>query len=106
MKITNALIQGEAGVGKTCIKRILCDQGRPSSRDSTPLADISVHVRDVTDGKVHSHNNKWKEVNDENVHEIVGAMISGIAPTETIIEGPADKQPAAELKSHKLTLEC
>ncbi len=110
VKITNALIQGEAGVGKTCIKRILCDQGRPSSRDSTPLADISVHVRDVTDVKVHvrdvtdvkvhSHNNKWKEVNDKKLQEIVGAMISSIVnkiqakdSIDTIIEDPADKQP-------------
>ncbi len=98
VNITNALIQGEAGVGKTCTKRILCDQGRLSTRDSTPLADISVHVRDVTDVKVHSHNNKWKEVNNEKLQEIVGAMISGIVeiqakyPTETIIEDPVDKQ--------------
>ncbi len=94
MKITNALIQGEAGVGKTTTKRILCDQGRPSSRDSTPLADISVHVRNVTDVKVHSHNNKWKEVNDEKLQEIVGVMISGIvriqAKDPTIIKDPAD----------------
>ena len=94
VKITNALIQGEAGVGKTTTKRILCDQGRPSSRDSTPLADISVHVRNVTDVKVHSHNNKWKEVNDEKLQEIVGVMISGIvriqAKDPTIIKDPAD----------------
>ena len=109
MKITNALIQGEAGVGKTCIKRILCNQGSASSRDSTPLADISVHVRDVTDVKVHSHNNKWKEVNDEKLHEIVGAMISGVVreiqakdPTEII--NSADKQPANKTPSTLLPL--
>ncbi len=78
MKITSALIQGEAGVGKTTTKRILCDQCCASSRDSTPLADVSVHVRDVTDVKVHSHNNKWKEVNEEKLQDIVGAMISGV----------------------------
>ncbi len=111
VKITNALIQGEAGVGKTCTKRILCDQGSPSSRDSTPLADISVHVRDVTDVKVHSHNNKWKEVNDEKLQEIVGAMISGIVseiqvklPTETITENPADKQPVDDANETSSTL--
>ena len=114
VKITNALIQGEAGVGKTCIKRILCNQGRPSSRDSTPLADISVHVRDVTDIKVHSHNNKWKEVNEKKMRDIVGAMISGIVreiqakdSTETVIEDPIIEDPwPAELESleQQLTL--
>ncbi len=98
VKITNALIQGEAGVGKTCTKRILCDQGRPSSRDSTPLADISVHVRDVTDVKVRSHNNKWKEVNDEKLQEIVGAMISGI-----VSEIQAKLQPVADTNETSAT---
>ncbi|XP_064392770.1 uncharacterized protein LOC135340370 isoform X3 [Halichondria panicea] len=101
VKITNALIQGEAGVGKTCTKRILCNQGPASSRDSTPLADISVHVRDVTDVKVHSQNKKWKEVNEEKLQDIVQAMISGVIRemqrknppihenVATIIEDPA-----------------
>ena len=84
VKITNALIQGEAGVGKTCTKRILCDQGRPSSRDSTPLADISVHVRDVTDVKIHSQNNKWTEVNEEKLQDIVGTMISIVCKNRSL----------------------
>ncbi len=109
VKITNALIQGEAGVGKTTTKHILCDQGSASSRDSTPLADISVHVRDVTDVKVHSHNNKWEEVNEEKLQEIVGTMISGIASkiqasTKEINEDPADKPPVNDANETSTTL--
>ncbi len=91
MKITNALIQGEAGVGKTCTKRILCDQGPAGSRDSTPLADISVHVRDVSDVKIHSQNNKWIEVNEEKLQDIVGAMIWIICENDSSID-LADQQ--------------
>ena len=99
VKITNALIQGEAGVGKTCTKRILCDQDRLSSRDSTPLADISVHVRDVTDVKIHSQNNKWTEVNEEKLQDIVGTMISIVCKNRSL-KTSIDQQWQHQKKVH------
>ena len=45
VNMTNALILGEAGVGKTSTKCILFNKPPPQVRTSTPLAEAPVQIR-------------------------------------------------------------
>ena len=82
VNITNALIQGEAGVGKTSTKHILFNKPPPKVRTSTPLAEPPVQVRvnnptsqsttkNISDVKVRSLGSSWQAFNDSQLQEIV-----------------------------------
>ena len=80
MNVSNALILGMAGVGKTLIKHILLGLLPPDVRSSTPLADapIQIHIRDVSGVKVQTGQSGWKPVEGDELQKIVIDTISTI----------------------------
>ena len=52
LRITNILIQGEAGVGKTSTRCILTGQPPPTTRNSTPLANPPLQFRADCDAMI------------------------------------------------------
>ena len=89
VNMTNALILGEAGVGKTSTKCILFNKPPPQVRNSTPLAEAPVQIRldsptsqagtfhsghrdlEVVGVKVQSADRSWKPMDDEQLEVIV-----------------------------------
>ena len=93
VNMKNALIQGEAGVGKTSTKHILFDKPPPKVRTSTPLAEAPVHIRvdnsttqsswpqakNVSDVKVQSFGTSWRACSDSQLQEIVTDAVAAIS---------------------------
>ena len=90
VKMINALILGEAGVGKTSTKCILFNEPPPKDRTSTSLADellcarVSspkplIRPKNVSEVKVRSVANHWKALNDKQLQEIVADAIAAIS---------------------------
>ncbi len=90
--ITNTLIQGEAGTGKTSTMCVLIDQLPPTVRTSTPLADSAVRiqvdtdlsssprrVRSVLGTKVQSQGRKWISLNEEQLENVVVSTVASMA---------------------------
>ena len=73
INITNTLLFGMAGTGKTSIKHILFGLPPPEVRDSTPLADTveRVHIRNVTKTKVQAGQHCWTPVTIEDLKKFV-----------------------------------
>ena len=100
VNITNVLIQGEAGVGKTSTKCILFNKPPPLVRTSTPLAEapIQFHVQSpashsqlatpkhVTGVRVQNVASTWRVLGDEELREIVTDAIASITVEKSLAE--------------------
>ena len=100
VNMTNALILGEAGVGKTSTKCILFNKPPPQVRTSTPLAEAPVQIRlespisqvgashsghrdlEVVGVKVQSADRSWNRMDDEQLEEIVADAITALIKNE------------------------
>ncbi|XP_064382042.1 uncharacterized protein LOC135330979 isoform X2 [Halichondria panicea] len=105
--ITNSLIQGQAGVGKTSTNCMLLDEPAPIVRTSTPLtnpavriqvvADLSSsgspathtesprHVRNVLGSKIRLRSGKWTSISESQLQDTVVsavAILSNQIPTD------------------------
>ena len=87
VNITNTLIQGEAGVGKTSTRHILFNEPPPKVRTSTPLAEPPVQTRvnkptsqsaakNISDVKARSLGGSWQAFSDSQLQEIVTDVIA------------------------------
>ena len=100
VNITNVLIQGEAGVGKTSTKCILFNKPPPLVRTSTPLAEapIQFHVENpashsqlatpkhVTGVRIQNVASTWRVLGDEELREIVTDAIASITVEKSLAE--------------------
>ena len=100
VNITNVLIQGEAGVGKTSTKCILFNKPPPLVRTSTPLAEapIQFHVENpashsqlatpkhVTGVRIQNVASTWRVLGDEELREIVTNAIASITVEKSLAE--------------------
>ena len=70
---------GLPGVGKTCLKYLLMGEPPPELRNSTILSEspvrIEVSIRKISEIKLRSSGERWVEVNDKDMMEIVGGLI-------------------------------
>ncbi len=91
--ITNSLVQGEAGVGKSSTMRILLDQPHTTERTSTNLAESAIplrvdtfepssSVRDVLGTKVQSKARKWSAMSESELENTVVKAIANIKHLE------------------------
>ena len=70
---------GLPGVGKTCLKYLLMGEPPPELRNSTILSEspvrIKVSIRKISEMKLRSSGERWVEVDDKDMMEIVGGLI-------------------------------
>ena len=79
MRYIVCIIIGLPGVGKTCLKFLLMGLPPPELRSSTICAEtpirIEVQVRAISDVKLRASGERWVEVDNEGMLEIVARMI-------------------------------
>ena len=79
MRYIVCIIIGLPGVGKTCLKFLLMGLPPPELRSSTICAEtpirIEVQVRAISDIKLRASGERWVEVDNEGMLEIVARMI-------------------------------
>ena len=79
MRYIVCIIIGLPGVGKTCLKFLLMGLPPPELRSSTICAEtpirIEVQVRAISDLKLRASGERWLEVDNEGMLEIVARMI-------------------------------
>ena len=79
MRYIICIIIGLPGVGKTCLKFLLMGLPPPELRSSTICAEtpirIEVQVRAISDVKLRASGERWIEVDNEGMLEIVARMI-------------------------------
>ena len=71
------IILGQPGVGKTHFKYLLLDQRPPHLRSSTICAEtpVRIEIRTVSGSKIHNVKGNWKEVDGEEMLDIVAKMV-------------------------------
>ena len=82
MIIVLLVILGQPGVGKTHTKYLLLDRRPPDLRSSTICAEtpVRVEIRTVSGSRISNIGGQWKEVNDEQMLDIVAKMILLLEP--------------------------
>lgn len=77
MRYIVCVTMGLPGVGKTCLKFLLMGTPPPQLRTSTILAEapIRIKIREISEVKLRASGEKWKEVGNEEMLEIVAKMI-------------------------------
>ena len=89
MKITNVLVYGMAGTGKTCTKNFILGLPPPIQRNSTPIAEGSrVHIRNVSGMKVQVGTDKWEPITTDGLKKVVADIISCLGES---IPNPPDE---------------
>ena len=73
---TNTIVlMGVAGSGKTSVKDLLLDNLPRNERNSTPVRDRILHVRKVTSQTFQSIGNKWEEVSQDDMVDLLALAI-------------------------------
>ena len=75
--IIACIVLGQAGVGKTCMKYLLLDQRPPHLRSSTICAEtpLRIEIKRISETKIQSLKGNWKEVDSEEMLDIIAKMI-------------------------------
>ena len=76
------VILGQPGVGKTHTKYLLLDRRPPGLRSSTICAEmpVRVEIRTVSGSRISNIGGQWKDVNDEQMLDIIAKMILLLEP--------------------------
>ena len=100
VSMINALILGEAGVGKTSTKCILFNEDPPQVRTSTPLAEAPIQIRldnpspqtglsysgqrdvEVVGVKVQAGDSSWKSLDNKRLEIVVADAIAALIQNE------------------------
>ena len=74
VEITNVLLYGMAGTGKTSTKHLICGWPTPEKRNSTGLAEgTRVEIRNVSGTRVQAGVEEWKQISSQELMEVVAA---------------------------------
>ena len=77
MRYMVCITEGLPGTGKTCLKLLLMGLPPPGLRSSTILAEapIRIEIRKISEAKLQATGERWIEVTNEEMLEIVARMI-------------------------------
>ena len=84
----NLLLMGAAGSGKSATKDLLLGNPPSEVRNSTPCRDRIAHVRPVTNLRFQTFDNKWEEVSEEDLINMLAKAIQHLP------QGSRDKLPS------------
>ena len=84
----NLLLMGAAGSGKSATKDLLLGNPPSKVRNSTPCRDRIAHVRPVTNLHFKGSDNKWEEVSE---HDLINMLAKAI---QHLPQGSRDKLPS------------
>ncbi len=84
----NLLLMGAAGSGKSATKDLLLGNPASEVRNSTPCRDRIAHVRPVTNLHFKGSDNKWEEVSE---HDLINMLAKAI---QHLPQGSRDKLPS------------
>ena len=84
----NLLLMGAAGSGKSATKDLLLGNPASQVRNSTPCRDRIAHVRPVTNLHFKGSDNKWEEVSE---HDLINMLAKAI---QHLPQGSRDKLPS------------
>ena len=69
VRITNVLLYGLAGTGKTSIKHLILGEGPPAKRNSTPIREISII-------KIQADESQWQTATADDLKSVVADTVS------------------------------
>ena len=71
------IVVGQPGVGKSHTKYLILDRRPPHLRNSTSCAEtpVRIEVRSVSGSRIQNLRGRWKEVNNEEMLDIIAKMI-------------------------------
>ena len=101
------IVLGQAGVGKTCVKYLLLDQRPPHLRSSTICAEapLRIEIKRISETKIQSLKGNWKEVNSEDMLDIIAKMIllaeRDISPNFLDDEHTSVKETTVKVTKHQ-----
>ena len=75
VKLVKVLVVGSAGVGKTCLIRLLLDQDPPEERNSTRCLEQSIQVIRVLCERGEDKGEKWIELPQKELDEMIAEAV-------------------------------